>query len=132
MACEQRGGIHSDPLVRLLAFRAWGDRDRSWRPRDSARMLGAGARSIVVLARFSKGYGFDKIEMSHKVMPRERPRLVAHRGGQSAEIEVPRRGVGSTSEDNDGERGILTIVSTAFANQILDALDILDRELTTF
>lgn len=27
---EQRGGIHSDPLVRLLAFRAWGDRDRAW------------------------------------------------------------------------------------------------------
>lgn len=29
-ARQQRGGIHSDPLVRLLAFRAWGDRDRSW------------------------------------------------------------------------------------------------------
>ncbi len=28
-ASEQRGGIDSDPLVRLLAFRAWGDRDRS-------------------------------------------------------------------------------------------------------
>jgi hypothetical protein len=27
-ALVQRGGIHSDPLVRLLAFRAWGDRDR--------------------------------------------------------------------------------------------------------
>ncbi len=26
----QRGGIDSDPLVRLLAFRAWGDRDRRW------------------------------------------------------------------------------------------------------
>jgi hypothetical protein len=26
---QQRGGIHSDPLVRLLAFRAWGDRDRA-------------------------------------------------------------------------------------------------------
>ena len=25
----QRGGIDSDPLVRLLAYRAWGDRDRS-------------------------------------------------------------------------------------------------------
>ena len=29
-ALTQRGGIHSDPLVRLLAFRAWGDRDRRW------------------------------------------------------------------------------------------------------
>lgn len=27
---KQRGGIHSEPLVRLLAFRAWGDRDRKW------------------------------------------------------------------------------------------------------
>jgi hypothetical protein len=29
-AASQRGGIDSDPLVRLLAYRAWGDRDRSW------------------------------------------------------------------------------------------------------
>ena len=29
-ATRQRGGIASDPLVRLLAFRAWGDRDRHW------------------------------------------------------------------------------------------------------
>lgn len=27
---HQRGGIDSDPLVRLLAFRTWGDRDRRW------------------------------------------------------------------------------------------------------
>jgi hypothetical protein len=26
----QRGGIDTDPLVRVLAFRAWGDRDRWW------------------------------------------------------------------------------------------------------
>jgi hypothetical protein len=26
----QSGGIHHDPLVRLLAFRAWGDRHRYW------------------------------------------------------------------------------------------------------
>lgn len=26
----QRGGIDSDPLVRVLARRAWGDRDRRW------------------------------------------------------------------------------------------------------
>jgi hypothetical protein len=26
----QRGGIDSDPLVRLLAYRAWRDRDRRW------------------------------------------------------------------------------------------------------
>lgn len=29
-AGQQRGGIDSDPLVRLLAFRVWRDRDRSW------------------------------------------------------------------------------------------------------
>jgi len=27
---SQRGGIDSDPLVRLLAYRAWGERDRRW------------------------------------------------------------------------------------------------------
>jgi len=26
----QRGGLDSDPLVRLLAYRAWGNRDRQW------------------------------------------------------------------------------------------------------
>ena len=30
IAWYQRGGIDSDPLVRLLAWRAWGDRDRQW------------------------------------------------------------------------------------------------------
>jgi len=30
VARQQRGGISSDPLVRLLAFRAWGDRDQHW------------------------------------------------------------------------------------------------------
>lgn len=38
-AHRQRGGIHSDPLVRLLAFRVWGDRDRAWRPRDTRRAV---------------------------------------------------------------------------------------------
>jgi len=36
----QRGGIDSDPLVRLLAYRAWGDRDRS----DDARIAEAEKR----------------------------------------------------------------------------------------
>jgi hypothetical protein len=30
IAQAQRGGIDSDPMVRLLAFRAWGDRYRRW------------------------------------------------------------------------------------------------------
>jgi len=41
----QRGGIDSDPLVRVLARRAWRDRDRQWfelraaRVRDATRVL---------------------------------------------------------------------------------------------
>lgn len=27
---HQRGGVDSDPLVRVLAYRVWGDRDRRW------------------------------------------------------------------------------------------------------
>ena len=39
-AWEQRGGIDSDPLSRLLAYRAWGDRDRKWfEPRGYYRGL---------------------------------------------------------------------------------------------
>lgn len=30
LALCQRGGVDSDPLVRVLARRAWGDRDRQW------------------------------------------------------------------------------------------------------
>jgi hypothetical protein len=40
LAACQRGGIDSDPLVRLLAYRAWGDRDRS----DDARIAEAEER----------------------------------------------------------------------------------------
>ena len=36
-ATRQRGGIDSDPMVRLLAYRAWGDRDRTWFERRSER-----------------------------------------------------------------------------------------------
>jgi hypothetical protein len=34
LATHQRGGIDSDPMVRLLAYRAWGDRDRRWFERE--------------------------------------------------------------------------------------------------
>jgi hypothetical protein len=37
LASRQRGGIDSDPLVRLLAHRAWGDRDRCWFDRHGVR-----------------------------------------------------------------------------------------------
>jgi hypothetical protein len=45
IAARQRGGIDSDPLVRVLARRAWRDRDRQWfelravRTRDAVRVL---------------------------------------------------------------------------------------------
>lgn len=32
----QRGGIHSDPLVRMIAFRAWNRRDIDWHYPSSA------------------------------------------------------------------------------------------------
>jgi hypothetical protein len=44
----QRGGVDSDPLVRLLAFRAWRNRDRRWfevrgvRKGDPVAMIGGG------------------------------------------------------------------------------------------
>jgi hypothetical protein len=48
-AIKQRGGLDSDPLVRLLAFRAWGHRDRRWfvdrgvRTGDPIAVIGADA-----------------------------------------------------------------------------------------
>lgn len=30
LASQQRGGIHSEPAIRVLAFQTWGDRDRRW------------------------------------------------------------------------------------------------------
>lgn len=47
-ARQQRGGIHSEPLVRLLAFRAWGDRDRKWFEPDRVIMRGYGFDDLVV------------------------------------------------------------------------------------
>jgi hypothetical protein len=52
LATLQRGGIHSDPLVRLLAFRVWGERDQIWlRLHDAvhtaAREQGHPLRSVI-------------------------------------------------------------------------------------
>lgn len=38
-ARRQRGGVHSEPVLRLAAFRAWGDRDRAWQPHDTEDAL---------------------------------------------------------------------------------------------
>jgi hypothetical protein len=42
----QRGGIDSDPVVRLLAYRAWGDRDRRW-----FELRGVRKGDLVILTR---------------------------------------------------------------------------------
>src|SRR5689334_16335453 len=39
VARRQRGGIHSEPVIRLLAFRAWQHRDRKWRAADTDAVL---------------------------------------------------------------------------------------------
>jgi hypothetical protein len=57
---QQRGGIHSDPLVRLLAIRAWGDRDRAWRKRDTARAL-LGVRRDEAVDDLRLIYGFEGV-----------------------------------------------------------------------
>ncbi len=57
---HQRGGLDSDPLVRVLAYRVWGDRDRRWfadrgvrrgEPVTGVRRLGGQPGSDVALAR---------------------------------------------------------------------------------
>lgn len=60
-ATGQRGGIHSDPLVRLLAFRAWGDRDRAWRKRDTAVAIARDVLDPNGFDRIRLVYGFDGV-----------------------------------------------------------------------
>lgn len=57
---HQRGGIDSDPLVRVLAYRVWGDRDQRWfvdrgvregDPVTAVPRLGGQSGSDVALAR---------------------------------------------------------------------------------
>jgi hypothetical protein len=60
----QRGGIHSEPAIRLLAFRRWGNRDRHWRKRDTAiavvEMVPDNDDKLEVWRR---AYGFDDVAM---------------------------------------------------------------------
>ena len=112
-ASQQRGGLHSDPLLRLLAYRAWGDRDRAWRKRDSARpFLGDDIDAACV----ERVYGFDEIDLvpilahgKHRSI-----RLHARRGGQRAHVEVPDTGVREVA---------------VLREALLDMLDELDRRL---
>jgi len=85
LARQQRGGIHSDPLVRLLAYRAWGDRDRKWTRRDTARVF---VRDEAALMSF---YGFDELEFGSIKAVGEfgsRYRLQGHRGDRSAYVDI--------------------------------------------
>lgn len=59
----QRGGVHSDQLVRLVAFRVWGARDRAWRKRETSRTLeNIGSSNRIDAYRIA--YGFDKITLT--------------------------------------------------------------------
>ena len=61
-ATAQRGGIHDDELVRLLAFGVWGDRDRQWRRRDTARALGRTEQHPIEV--YQRVYGFEILWVS--------------------------------------------------------------------
>jgi hypothetical protein len=94
VATVQRGGIDSDPLVRLLAYRAWGHRDRRWFEDRGVRM---GERV--------SDPGFWADPESQPVIALARPGelvlgRVLHdaRPGEQAEIEP-------SANDRAGERG---------------------------
>lgn len=77
-ATQQRGGICSDPLVRVLAWRAWGDRDRGWFEQRGVR---AGDEVYTVMS--------DGTFWASKSWPGEHVRGVAEqnaRPGQRIEI----------------------------------------------
>lgn len=84
-AAQQRGGIDSDPLVRLLAWRAWGDRDRRWfeergvRKGDKVTRLPGRAQSVVAAAW--SGDGVIGIA-AHDAQPGEEIRVVLGVVGQ--------------------------------------------------
>jgi hypothetical protein len=48
-ATVQRGGIDSDPLVRLLAYRAWGNRDQRWFEADAVEQRAVALQKRVSL-----------------------------------------------------------------------------------
>lgn len=116
-ATDQRGGIHSDPLVRLLAFRAWGERDRAWRKRDTALAAFQPRLGAVIIREQERGieiarkvYGFDGISMW---TPSNKHYVSADRGGRTASTEITKRTL-----DIDEHFG-----------HILDAFDEIDAKL---
>lgn len=107
IARAQRGGIHSDPLIRLLACRAWGDRDRRWRRRDTARVR-LGEYDMDLIHRL---YGFDDIDVLRPLGVPGAKRTIrwqAQRGDARATVDIPASVVGERGEalidalDEDG------------------------------
>jgi hypothetical protein len=106
-AFEQRGGIHSEQLVRLLAFRAWGERDRTWRKRDTWKTLmdGGGVHNAII-------YGFSSVSTGQiRRDGRVFVHVIAERGRRKAERAYE-------PDENTSE-------------QFLDILDELDAELAS-
>ncbi len=83
-ALDQRGGIHSDPLVRLLAFRAWGERERAWRKRDTAKAAALNGHVGQSVETWKRVYGLD-----HFFVTPDRDSIVYHatRGSLKASVE---------------------------------------------
>ncbi len=104
---RQRGGLDSDPLVRLLAYRAWGDRDRD------RRLLGVGhLTGLPMLDRVLNGGlvdgsttllvgrpGVGKSTLTLQVLDRLRRRCLYVTGEETREHVVARaRRVGAMSD----------------------------------
>jgi hypothetical protein len=102
---QQRGGIHSDPLVRLLAFRAWGERDRAWRKRDTARALSRPHAGFYDRDRdfelWRQVYGFDGVTLVGT-------KIAASRGGHQAWTVVSNNWRANDTFD-DMRAGYLTV-----------------------
>lgn len=126
-ALEQRGGIHSDPLVRLLAFRAWGDRDRRWRKRDTAKALGA--HEMNPIDAYRRAYGMTGLAVYSQ--PWKRCTLFdAARGDGTAVAELPDRVVDETDGVERQSDGTFLVFGAAFAERLLDVFDELDVKLS--
>jgi len=108
----QRGGIHSDPLVRLLAYRAWGERDRRWTKRDTARTIASGDTTDV--ERWRSVYGFDGFVIYNQASQRRQA------------FEATRSSRRSVVERSYAE---LAVADQARSEMFLDVFDELDAKL---
>lgn len=65
---HQRGGIDSDPLVRVLAYRVWGERDQRWFEDRGVRK----GEAVTAVARLGGESGSDA------ALAREREHVIGH------------------------------------------------------